>query len=187
MPHAPLGALRVTGGSLPNTYVKVAGRSTYLYRAVDHRGQVIDLLSSIRRDAAAARSFSARALRSGPVPVEVVTDRAQAYPRVVGEVTPAAQHVTERYVRAPSRQTMAGSKPGYGRCEVSNAWHRRGRSRPGTHSCRTCAAGTTSSPATCPCTIGSASRSTSWLWRCEHQATRPPRRRPACPPRLNAT
>jgi transposase-like protein len=79
------------------TYVKVAGRWTYLYRAVDQRGQVIDVLSSIRRDAAAARSFFARALQSGPVPVEVVTDRAPAYPRVVDEMTPAAQHVTERY------------------------------------------------------------------------------------------
>ena len=36
------------------TYVKVAGRWTYLYRAVDQHGQVIDVLLS-RRDLAAAR------------------------------------------------------------------------------------------------------------------------------------
>jgi IS6 family transposase len=79
------------------TYVKVAGRWTYLYRAADQHGQVIDVLVSTRRDAAAAREFFARALRLGPVPVEVTTDRAPVYPRVIEELAPAARHVTEQY------------------------------------------------------------------------------------------
>jgi transposase, IS6 family len=79
------------------TYVKVAGRWSYLYRAVDQHGQVIDVLVSTRRNAPAARSFFARALRLGPVPVEVVTDRAPAYPQIVDELAPAARHITERY------------------------------------------------------------------------------------------
>jgi transposase-like protein len=33
------------------TYVKVAGRWTYLYRAIDQHGQVIGVLVSQRRDA----------------------------------------------------------------------------------------------------------------------------------------
>jgi transposase-like protein len=37
------------------TYVKVVGRWTYLYRAVGQPGQVIDVLLSVRRDLAAAR------------------------------------------------------------------------------------------------------------------------------------
>jgi hypothetical protein len=44
------------------TNVKVAGRWTYLCRAVDQHGQVIDVLVSRRRDGAAARAFFARAL-----------------------------------------------------------------------------------------------------------------------------
>jgi len=36
------------------TYVKVAGRWTYLYRAIGQHGQVIDALLSQRRDLAAA-------------------------------------------------------------------------------------------------------------------------------------
>jgi transposase-like protein len=79
------------------TYVKVAGRWTYLYRAVDQYGQVVDVLVSTRRDAAAARAFFDRALRLGPSPSEVVTDRAPVYPRIVEELEPAARHVTERY------------------------------------------------------------------------------------------
>jgi IS6 family transposase len=57
---------------LDETYVKVAGRWIYLYRAIDQRGQAIDVLVSTRRDAAAARVFFARALQHGPVPVEIV-------------------------------------------------------------------------------------------------------------------
>jgi hypothetical protein len=77
--------------------VKVAGRWTYLYRAIDQHGQVIDVLVSQRRDARAARTFFTRALTHGPSPVEVPTDRALVYPRVIDELVPAARQVTEQY------------------------------------------------------------------------------------------
>jgi transposase-like protein len=79
------------------TYVKVAGRWTYLYRAVDQHGQVIDVLVRERRDGAAARAFFVRALSRGASPVEVTTDRAPVYPRVIDQSVPAARHVTEQY------------------------------------------------------------------------------------------
>ncbi len=43
------------------TYVKVAGRWVYLYRAVGQFGQVIDVYASARRDSEAARRFFQRA------------------------------------------------------------------------------------------------------------------------------
>jgi transposase, IS6 family len=73
------------------TYIKVAGRWAYLYRAVDQYGQVVDVLLSRRRDAAAARALFTRALRCGRAPVEVVTDRAPVYPRVVDEVAVSSE------------------------------------------------------------------------------------------------
>jgi transposase-like protein len=81
------------------TYVKVAGRwrYLYLYRAVDQYGQVIDVLLSEQRDTAAARLFFVRALRHGPAPVEVTTDKAGPYLRVLDELVPAAAHLTELY------------------------------------------------------------------------------------------
>src|SRR5215472_7585952 len=79
------------------TYVKVAGRWTYLYRAIDQHGQVIDVLVCERRDGAAARALFTRALSCGPSPVEVTTDRAPVYPRVIAELAPAARRVLERY------------------------------------------------------------------------------------------
>ena len=79
------------------TYVKVAGRWTYLYRAVDQHGQVIDILLSQRRDAPAARAFFTRAMRFGPAPIEVTTDRAPVYPRVIDDLVPGARHALEQY------------------------------------------------------------------------------------------
>ena len=79
------------------TYVKVNGRWTYLYRAVDQFGQVIDVWLSARRDLTGARAFFDRALAAGVVPVEVITDRAPAYPRVLDELIPTALHDTEQY------------------------------------------------------------------------------------------
>jgi transposase, IS6 family len=70
---------------------------TYLYRAIDQHGHVIDVLVSARRDGAAARAFFTRALTCGPSPVEVTTDRAPVYPRVIDELAPAARHVLEQY------------------------------------------------------------------------------------------
>ena len=79
------------------TYVKVNGRWTYLYRAVDQYGQVIDVWLSTRRDLTAARVFFTRTLATGAVPVEVTTDRAPAYPRVIDELVPTALHTTAQY------------------------------------------------------------------------------------------
>src|SRR2546423_13854983 len=79
------------------TYAKVAGRWVYLYRAIDQFGQVIDVLVSEKRDLAATRRFLTRALQHGSSPVEVTTDHAAAYPRVLDELMPAAYHVTEQY------------------------------------------------------------------------------------------
>src|SRR5688572_12008552 len=66
-PRAASGAARgarsqfriAVGGRwfVDETYVKVAGRWRYPYRAVDQHGQVIDVRLSARRDIAAARQF----------------------------------------------------------------------------------------------------------------------------------
>jgi len=79
------------------TYVKVNGRWRYLYRAVDQDGQVIDVLLSTRRELTAARAFFHGALTTAVVPVEVTTDRAPAYPRVLDELVSATLHDTAQY------------------------------------------------------------------------------------------
>jgi transposase-like protein len=84
------------------TYVKVNGVWRYVYRAVDQHGQVLDVLLTTRRDAAAARRFFTRALRTLKViPSEVVTDAAPVYPAVLGELLPSAWHHVEQYANNP--------------------------------------------------------------------------------------
>jgi transposase-like protein len=83
------------------TYIKVAGRWVYLYRAIDQFGQVIDVLMSQKRDLVATRRFFTRALEHGPRPSEASTDRASAYPRVLDELLPSVCHVMEQYANNP--------------------------------------------------------------------------------------
>jgi transposase-like protein len=73
------------------------GRWRYLDRAVDQFGQVIDVLLCQQRDIAAARQFFTRALSYGRAPVEVSTDKAGPYLRVLADLIPAALHVTEQF------------------------------------------------------------------------------------------
>src|SRR3546814_13863998 len=51
------------GWRLDETYVKVRGKWTYLYRAVDKRGDTIDFYLSPTRSAKAAKRFLGKALR----------------------------------------------------------------------------------------------------------------------------
>src|SRR5580704_12505101 len=45
------------------TYIKIKGRWTYLYRAVDKEGKTVDVLLRAKRDVAAAKVFFRRAFR----------------------------------------------------------------------------------------------------------------------------
>jgi hypothetical protein len=168
------------------TYVKVAGGWTYLYRAVDQHGQVIDVLVSTRRNAAAAQAFFARALRYGPTPVEVVTDRAPAYPRVIDQAAPTAGTSPSGTPTIPSKPTTVGSSTAATNARTPTSDLRTHDLPPGTHSCRTCAAGTTRSPPTYRCTIGSASPSPSSLYPSDSSAT-PDTTRTGTPAPNNAT
>jgi hypothetical protein len=49
----------------------------------------------------AARHFFTRAMRAAVIPVEVTTDRAPAYPRVLDELIPSALHTVDRYANNP--------------------------------------------------------------------------------------
>jgi transposase-like protein len=80
------------------TYIKVAGQWRYVYRAIDQFSQVIDVFVSPRRDVKAARRFFERAIGTTKrAPVEVITDKAAAYPAMLEELLPGAWHRTDRY------------------------------------------------------------------------------------------
>jgi len=67
------------------TYIRVKGKWTYLYRAVDSTGASIDFLLSAKRDAAAAKRFFQKALSSPnhPTPRVINVYKNPSYPPVV--------------------------------------------------------------------------------------------------------
>jgi transposase-like protein len=70
------------------TYVRVAGRWAYLYRAIDSAGNTIDFLLSPYRDAIAAKAFLQLAIaQAGRIQPRVINvDGHPAYPAAVNEL-----------------------------------------------------------------------------------------------------
>ncbi len=76
------------------TSVKVCGVWSYVYRAVDQHGQVIDGYVSQRRGIASARALFTAVLAVHGDPAEVITDRAPALANAIEGVIPAVLHTT---------------------------------------------------------------------------------------------
>ena len=94
------------------TYIKVKGRWTYLYRAIDRDGNLVDVLLSETRDKAAAEAFfrSARTV-TGRVPERVTTDGHDAYPGAIkAQLGKGVRHRTTRYLNNHLEQDHRGIK-----------------------------------------------------------------------------
>jgi transposase, IS6 family len=88
------------------TYLRVGGRWGYLYRAVDGRGQVVDVLLREHRDLESARAFFTQAMARREVqPGTVVTDKHAGYPKAVVEEA-GARHVRTGLHRARGETTQ---------------------------------------------------------------------------------
>jgi transposase-like protein len=83
-----LPEVRRTNGSwrIDETYLRVAGKWSYLYRAVDSSGATIDFLLSSRRDAASAKRFLQKALQAHPRPRVINVDGNPSYPKAIAEL-----------------------------------------------------------------------------------------------------
>src|ERR1700741_4598553 len=68
------------------TYIKVKGGWTYLYRAVDKQGRTVDFLLSERRDVAAAKRFFRKAMMSHTTPRVITLDAYAASHRAITEL-----------------------------------------------------------------------------------------------------
>jgi transposase-like protein len=68
------------------TYIKVKGRWTYLYRAVDKVGRTVDFLLSERRDVAAAKRFFNKAMKKHGTPRVITLDAYAASHRAIMEL-----------------------------------------------------------------------------------------------------
>ena len=59
--------------------MKINGETHYLWRAVDHEGEVLESFVTKRQDKASALKFLKKAMKRYGRPEEVVTDRLRAY------------------------------------------------------------------------------------------------------------
>ncbi len=79
---------RPTGSSwrVDETYIRVKGKWTYLYRAVDKQGRTVDFLLSEKRDTAAAKRFFIKAIQNNQAPAKITLDGYEASHRAVAEL-----------------------------------------------------------------------------------------------------
>jgi putative transposase len=64
---------------LDEVFVRINGETHYLWRAVDHEGEVLEVFATKRRDRKAALKFLKRAMKRYGRPKAVVTDRLRSY------------------------------------------------------------------------------------------------------------
>ena len=63
-----------TSWRVDETYIRVGGRWTYLYRAVDNQGLTVDFLLSEHRDIEAAKRFFTQAINQHGSPERITVD-----------------------------------------------------------------------------------------------------------------
>ena len=71
---------------LDEVFVKVNGERHYLWRAVDHEGEVLESYVTKKRDKKAALKFMKKAMRRYGSPNEIVTDRLRSYSAAAKEL-----------------------------------------------------------------------------------------------------
>jgi putative transposase len=64
---------------LVEDFVRINGETHYLWRAVDHEGEVLEVFATNRRDRKAALTFFKRAMKRYGRPKVIVTDRRRSY------------------------------------------------------------------------------------------------------------
>ena len=79
-------------------FVKINGETRYLWRAVDHEGEVLECFVTKRRDRKAALRFLRKALRRHGSPRVIVTDRLRSYGAALRDLGAAGKQITGRWL-----------------------------------------------------------------------------------------
>jgi putative transposase len=84
---------------LDEVFIKINGKTHYLWRAVDQHGNVLDILVTSRRDAKAATRFFRKLLKGLEyVPRVLVTDKLASYPVAHRQMMPGVEHRRSKYL-----------------------------------------------------------------------------------------
>jgi putative transposase len=83
---------------LDEVYVKINGEMHYLWRAVDHEGEVLESFASKTKDKAAALKFIKRAMKRHGNPRSIVTDHLRSYGAALDEIGNADRREVGRWL-----------------------------------------------------------------------------------------
>ena len=83
---------------LDEVYVKINGEMRYLWRAVDHEGEVLESFVTETRDKAAALKFIKKALKRHGRPKAIVTDGLRSYGAALREIGGEGLQQTGRWL-----------------------------------------------------------------------------------------
>ena len=78
--------------------MRINGKSYYLWRAVDHEGEVLEVFATKRRDRRAALRFLKRAMKRYGRPASIVTDGLRSYRAVMNAIGNAAAQTCGRWL-----------------------------------------------------------------------------------------
>lgn len=82
---------------LDEVFLKINGKTSYLWRAIDQHGNVLDILVQSRRNKAAAKKFFRKLLKGCEyVPRVLITDKLGSYEAAKKEVMPSVEHRRHR-------------------------------------------------------------------------------------------
>ena len=83
---------------LDEVFLNIDSERRYLWRAVDQRGNTLDILVTKARDKKAAKRFLRKLLRSHAKPRVVITDTLRSYGAALKELLPHTEHRQSRYL-----------------------------------------------------------------------------------------
>ena len=85
-------------GHLDEVFVKINGAKHYLWRAVDHEGEILEAFATKTRDKGAALKFLKKMMKRHGKPKAIVTDRLRSYDAAMKEIGNAGVHETGRWL-----------------------------------------------------------------------------------------
>jgi putative transposase len=83
---------------LDEVFVKINGETHYLWRAVDHEGEVLESFVTKRRDRKAALHFLKKSIKRYGAPKVIVTDRLRSYRAAMSQLGNACRQETGHWL-----------------------------------------------------------------------------------------
>ena len=83
---------------LDEVFVRINGETHYLWRAVDHEGEVLEVFATKRRDRRAALKFLKRSMKRYGRPGKIMTDRLRSYRWAMKVIGIASDQVCGRWL-----------------------------------------------------------------------------------------